>query len=60
MVWVTLLLETRESMRYQSPWCCGALPPSVNRFVALPPPVRKALWLSVRYLEKCEASPRAA
>jgi len=49
MVWVTLLFETRESMRYQS----------AGR-VALPPPVRKALWLSVRYLEKCEASPRAA
>jgi len=59
MVWVTLLLETRESMRYQSLGLV-ALPPSVNRFVALPPPVRKALWLSVRYLEKCEASPRAA
>ncbi len=49
MVCVTLLLETRESMRCQSPG-----------LVALPPPVRKALWLSVRYLEKCEASPRAA
>jgi len=59
MVWVTLLFETRESMRYQSLGLV-ALPPSVNRFVALPPPVRKALWLSVRYLEKCEASPRAA
>ena len=59
MVCVTLLLETRESMRCQSPGLVG-LPPSVNRFVALPPPVRKALWLSVRYLEKCEASPRAA
>jgi len=59
MVCVTLLLETRESMRYQSAGRV-ALPPSVNRFVALPPPVRKALWLSVRYLEKCEASPRAA
>jgi len=23
MVWVTLLLETRESMRCQSTWSCG-------------------------------------
>ena len=49
MVCVTLLLETKRVDALPITWSCG-----FATFRA------ESLWLSVRYLEKCEASPRAA
>jgi hypothetical protein len=59
MVCVTLLLETKRVDALPITWSCG-FATSRQLLCGFATSRAESLWLSVRYLEKCEASPRAA